>query len=162
MRLQESLNASLLIYFGQKAPNLTDFGEEPIMVYKYNSSLLAFTRDDSLLPRSWLGPLQHVLSGWWCGPPEGGWWCLCLHSLTGRWRTSTWPAPGAQSPREAAHMGYETQALWWGIEKCKYQRQRNAEDSSTFTWWWRLIYVQFIHTLMVLFFNIYILIFYTT
>lgn len=94
----------------------TGFGEGGVNYSgrKYNSCSVSFTRYDSLLLGCCLVPLEHVLSGWWCGPPEGDWWCPCLHSLTGQWSSSVWPALGVPPQPAAAHMGFETKALqWW-------------------------------------------------
>lgn len=79
------------------------------------------TQDDSLLPGCCLVLLKRVLSGWWCGPPEGDWWCLCLHSLTGQWSSSTRPAPGVPSPLAAAHTGCGKAALQGREQYCVNQ-----------------------------------------
>lgn len=100
---------------------------------KYNSSLASFTKDDSLLPGYCVVPPQHVLSGWWCGPPEGGWLCPCLRSQTVQWSSSTWPALGVPSPPAAAHMGCETTALQWQKEYCI-----NVEHWGISQFWQRL------------------------
>lgn len=88
------------------------------MVKDISGVQLLLLKGDSLLPGCCVVPLLPALSGWWCGPPEGGWMCPCLHSLTAQWSSSTWPAQDVPYPLAAAHTGFETTALQRQKEYC--------------------------------------------
>lgn len=125
-----------MCYFGSKSNLDSFYWGVNYGARGFNSSLAYLSEGDSLLPGRCLVPLEHVLSGWWCGPPEGGWWCPCLHSRTGRWSSSTWPAPGVPSPLAAAHMGCETMALQWREESCESNATVCVQGFKCLTWCW--------------------------
>lgn len=89
----------------------------------FNDQSGIIKKDDSPLLEGCVDLVQRVLSGWWRAPPEAGWRCPCLHTLTWLWSSSARPALGVLTQPAAAHTDCDVLVL--RREKRKNKRLYN-------------------------------------